>query len=113
MAIQTVTVEIKGSAEIIEFEDDMPFGVFEKIIRKSAQSNTENLLDNVQQYRVEIMLNSIKKAPFEVTKEGIDSVGYKTITEIGNKILEYYPLGDYLNQMMKPFNDSPISTPSS
>ena len=50
---------------------------------------------------MEIMLNSIKKAPFEVTKEGIDSVGYKTVTEIGNKILEYYPLGDYLNQMMK------------
>ena len=111
MAIQTITVEIKGVAEVIEFEDDMPFGVFEKIIKKSANiQNEENLLDNVQQYRMEIMLNSIKKAPFNITKEGIDSVGYKTVTEIGNKILEYYPLGDYLNQMMKPFNDSPTQT---
>ena len=110
MVIQTITVEIKGASEIIEFEDDMPFGVFEKIIKKSANiQNEENLLDNVQQYRMEIMLNSIKKAPFEITKGGIDGVGYKTVTEIGNKILEYYPLGEYLSQMMEPFNDSPTS----
>ena len=60
MAIQTITVEIKGVSEVIEFEDDMPFGVFEKIIKKSANiQNEENLLDNVQQNRMEIMLNSI------------------------------------------------------
>ena len=111
MAIQTITVEIKGVSEVIEFEDDMPFGVFEKIIKKSANiKDEENLLDNVQQYRMEIMLNAIKKAPFEITKAGIDGVGYKTVTEIGNKILEFYPLGEYFNQMMKPFNDSPIAT---
>tara|TARA_R100000963_G_C4644767_1_gene108713 strand:+ start:3180 stop:3524 length:345 start_codon:yes stop_codon:yes gene_type:complete len=107
MTIQTFDIEIKGKLETIEFEDDMPFGKFEQIIKKCANVSEESkLLDNVQQYRKEIVLNSLIKAPFDISLKGIETVGYKTITEIGNKILESYPLGDYLSQMMKPFEDS-------
>ena len=84
----------------------MPFGKFEQIIKKCANvKDEENLLDNVQSYRREIILNSIKTAPFEISVKGIEKVGYKTITEIGNKILESYPLGEYLSEMMKPFEN--------
>tara|TARA_B100000029_G_scaffold486137_1_gene540196 strand:+ start:467 stop:805 length:339 start_codon:yes stop_codon:yes gene_type:complete len=107
MAIQSFEIDINGKVETIEFEDDMPFGKFEAIIMKTANvSNEDNLLDNVQKYRKEIMLNSLKKAPFPITIDGLNEVGYKVITEIGNKVLEAYPLGEYLNQMMSPFNDS-------
>jgi hypothetical protein len=106
MAIQSFEIDINGTIETIEFEDDMPFGKFEQIIMKTANIQDDNLLDNVQKYRKEIMLNSIKKAPFPITVDGLNEVGYKVITEIGNKILDAYPLGEYLNQMMSPFNDS-------
>ena len=104
MALQTFRVKINGVSETIEYEDDMPFGKFEQIIKRCANvEKEERLLDNVQQYRKEIILNSLTKAPFDITEKGIESIGYKIITEIGNKILEAYPLGDYLNEMMKPF----------
>jgi len=104
MTIQTFDIDIKGVTETIEFEDDMPFGKFEQIIKRCANvEKEEKLLENVQQYRKEVILNSLVKAPFEISAKGIETVGYKVITEIGNKILESYPLGEYLNEMMKPF----------
>ena len=114
MTIQTFDIEIKGVLETIEYEDDMPFGKFEQIIKKCANVDEEaKLLDNVQQYRKEIVLNSLVKAPFDISLKGIETVSYTTITEIGNRILESYPLGDYLSQMMKPFEDSMPETKQS
>ena len=107
MTIQTFEIDIKGVTETIEYEDDMPFGKFEQIIKKCANvEKEEKLLENIQEYRKEILLNSITKAPFEISLKGIETIGYKVITEIGNKILESYPLGDYLSEMMKPFETS-------
>ena len=106
MTIQSFSVKIKGTIETIEYEDDMEFGKFEQIIKKCADvDNEKKLLDNVQTYRKEIILNSLVKAPFDISLKGIETVGYKTITEIGNKILESYPLGEYLSEMMKPFEN--------
>tara|TARA_R110002020_G_scaffold319440_3_gene535337 strand:+ start:1317 stop:1655 length:339 start_codon:yes stop_codon:yes gene_type:complete len=105
MVVKSFDIKINNKLETIKYEDDMPFGDFEHIISKAANMKDEsNLLENVQIYRREIMLKSIKEAPFALTKEGIDSVGFKTITEIGNIILEDYPLGEYLTQMMEPFS---------
>jgi len=108
MTVVSFTVKIDGKQETIEYEDDMPFGVFEKIIKKTADIDEakNNLLENVQDYRKEIMINALRKAPFEISEQGISKVGYKVVTQIGDKILESYPLGEYLNRMMKPFNDS-------
>ena len=107
MTIQTFEIDIKGVTETIEYEDDMPFGKFEQIIKKCANvEKEEKLLENIQEYRKEILLNSITKAPFEISLKGIETIGYKVITEIGNKLLESSPLGDYLSEMMKPFETS-------
>ena len=86
MTIQTFEIDIKGVTETIEYEDDMPFGKFEQIIKKCANvEKEEKLLENIQEYRKEILLNSITKAPFEISLKGIETIGYKVITEIGNK----------------------------
>ena len=107
MAIKTFTVNLKGIEETVEFEDDMEFGKFEQIIQKCSNfSEGSNPVDNVQNYRREIMLNAIKKAPFEISESGLNGLGYKTVSFIAEKILEAYPLGNYLNQMMKPFEES-------
>ena len=52
------------------------------------------------------MLNSLKKAPFEISEDGLNELGYKEVTSIAEKILASYPLGSYLSQMMKPFEES-------
>ena len=111
MAIQKFTIKYNGKDEEIEFEDDMPFGIFESIIKKTADmSDTSKMVDNIQDYRKEILLNALKKAPFDITEEGLNSFGYKTMLKIAEKVLEAYPLGDYLSQTMKPFEDSQIMT---
>ena len=107
MALQSFNIKFKGADHPVEFEDDMEFGKFEVIIQKCSNfSEGTNPVDNVQAYRKEIMLNSIKKAPFEISENGINGLGYKTVSLIAEKILEAYPLGSYLSQMMKPFEES-------
>ena len=107
MALQTFNITYKGVEAPIEFEDDMEFGKFEIIIQKCSNcSEGTNPVDNVQAYRKEIMLNAIKKAPCAISESGLNGLGYKTVGLIADKILEAYPLGNYLNRMMKPFEDS-------
>lgn len=104
MAIKTFQVEINGKEETIEYEDDMEFGKIEKIITRAANvSKDTSLLTNIQIYRKDIVMNAITKAPFDISSEGIDKVGYKTMQKITEEVLASYPLGDYLTSMMKPF----------
>ena len=107
MVLKKFSIQFKGAATEIEYEDDMPFGVFEDIIKKCSNFREgSNPVNNVQTYRREILLNTLKKAPFEISSEGLDALGYKEVTNIAEKILAAYPLGSYLSQMMKPFEES-------
>ena len=107
MVLKKFSIQYKGAATEIEYEDDMPFGVFEDIIKKCSNFREgSNPVNNVQTYRREILLNTLKKAPFEISTEGLDGLGYKEVTSIAEKILAAYPLGSYLSQMMKPFEES-------
>ena len=107
MVLKKFSIQYKGAATEIEYEDDMPFGVFEDIIKKCSNFREgSNPVNNVQTYRREILLNTLKKAPFEISSEGLDGLGYKEVTNIAEKILAAYPLGSYLSQMMKPFEES-------
>tara|TARA_B000000460_G_scaffold170272_1_gene121105 strand:- start:88 stop:426 length:339 start_codon:yes stop_codon:yes gene_type:complete len=107
MVLKKFSIQYKGAATEIEYEDDMPFGVFEDIIKKCSNFREgSNPVNNVQTYRREILLNTLKKAPFEISSEGLDGLGYKEVTSIAEKILAAYPLGSYLSQMMKPFEES-------
>ena len=107
MAIKSFNITYKGAQTPIEYEDDMPFGKFEEIIRKCSNFREgTNPVDNVQVYRKEILLGTITKAPFEISEEGLNSLGYKEVTIMADKILASYPLGSYLNQIMKPFEES-------
>ena len=107
MAIQKFNVDFKGIATEIEFEDDMAFGKFEEIIKKCSNfMEGSNPVNNVQTYRKEVLLNTLKKAPFEISEAGLNGLGYKEATAIAEKVLAAYPLGNYLNQMMKPFEES-------
>ena len=55
----------------------MPFGRFEEIIKKCSNFREgSNPVNNVQTYRIEIMLNTLKKAPFEISEDGLNALGY-------------------------------------
>ena len=107
MALKTFSIPFNGTPTDIEYEDDMPFGKFEEIIKKCSNFREgTNPVNNVQTYRKEILLNTLKKAPFEISEAGLNGLGYKEVTAIAEKVLKAYPLGSYLSQMMKPFEES-------
>ena len=107
MVLKTFSIQVKGVSQEIQYEDDMPFGTFEEIIKKCSNFREgTNPVDNVQNYRREILLGTLKKAPFEISEEGLNALGYKEVTAIAEKVLAAYPLGNYLSQMMKPFEES-------
>jgi hypothetical protein len=107
MAIKKFSIGFNGVPTEIEYEDDMAFGKFEEIIKKCSNFREgSNPVNNVQTYRKEVLLNTLKKAPFEISEAGLNGLGYKEATAIAEKVLAAYPLGNYLNQMMKPFEES-------
>ena len=56
MVLKKFSIQFKGAATEIEYEDDMPFGRFEEIIKKCSNfKEGSNPVNNVQTYRKEIM----------------------------------------------------------
>ena len=49
MVLKKFSIQFKGAATEIEYEDDMPFGVFEDIIKKCSNFREgSNPVNNVQ-----------------------------------------------------------------
>ena len=70
MVLKKFSIQFKGAATEIEYEDDMPFGRFEEIIKKCSNFREgSNTVNNVQTYRREILLTTLKKAPFVISAE--------------------------------------------
>ena len=67
MTVHKFTIDFNGKKEPVEYEDDMAFGTFEKIIRDCADMTDESkLVKNVQEYRKAILL-----AAFEPDDEAL------------------------------------------
>ena len=66
MAIQSFTINVKGKEEIIEFEDDPPFGEMQKIIKSCIDiSDVSHPQVNLQLYQQMILQTVVTKAPFD------------------------------------------------
>ena len=105
MTIKTFEIDWEGAKETIEYEDDITYGQLEAIL-----SNCIDLTDvskpkvNIPQYRFQIMLKVLKKAPFKVGDAvAIRNLKAKTANEIMKGVMKDYPLAKFLVDWVETF----------
>jgi hypothetical protein len=105
MTIKTFEIDWEGEKETIEYEDDITYGQLEAIL-----GNCIDLTDvskpkvNIPQYRFQIMLKVLKKAPFKVGDAvAIRNLKAKTANEIMREVMKDYPLAKFLVDWVETF----------
>ncbi len=95
----TFEIQYDGKPANIEFEDDIPYGKFSDILKKSVDLNgvlTGSIKIDIPVYISLILQNCITSAPFNPSQAELDKLGRKLYTKIVKEILSHYPLGDSL-----------------
>jgi len=121
VVLKTFTLEFNGAKEEITYEDDIPFGDMEVIIKKCVDlSDITKPKVNISEYRRRILSSVLRKAPFTHTDPiAVSKLPRKTAEKIITEVMKDYPLAGCLEGWMTSFlgstviNDSlPIPTPS-
>tara|TARA_R110000824_G_scaffold80999_4_gene203463 strand:- start:3065 stop:3436 length:372 start_codon:yes stop_codon:yes gene_type:complete len=110
MTIQTFEIDWEGAKEIIEYEDDITYGQLESILSNCIDlSDVSKPKVNIPQYRFQILMKVLKKAPFKVGDAvAIRNLKAKTATIIMKGVMKDYPLAKFLGDWVETFTGSPI-----
>jgi hypothetical protein len=110
MTIQTFEIDWEGAKETIEYEDDITYGQLESILSNCIDlSDVSKPKVNIPQYRFQILMKVLKKAPFKVGDAvAIRNLKAKTANEIMKGVMKDYPLAKFLGDWVETFTGSPI-----
>ena len=105
MAIKTFNVDIEGTSQTIEYEDDITFGELENILNKCLDlSDVQKPKVNIPLYRQLILTTVIKKAPFDIGDlSAIRNLKASTAKKIMEEVMKDYPLSKYLEEWVETF----------
>ena len=105
MAIKTFNVDIEGTSQTIEYEDDITFGELENILNKCLDlSDVQKPKVNIPLYRQLILTTVIKKAPFDIGDlSAIRNLKASTAKKIMEEVMKDYPLAKYLEEWVVTF----------
>ena len=105
MAIKTFNVDIEGTSQTIEYEDDITFGELENILNKCLDlSDVQKPKVNIPLYRQLILTTVIKKAPFDIGDlSEIRNLKASTAKKIMEEVMKDYPLAKYLEEWVETF----------
>ena len=108
MTLIPVNIIYDGKPAVVEFEDSLTFGDTETLIGNSVDiSDVTKPKIDIQRYRINLLVLTIKKAPFKVgditTLKMTDS---KIIKSILKEIVKIHPLTTYIEDWMETFMSS-------
>ncbi len=114
MVLKTFTLEFNGAKEEITYEDDIPFGDMEVIIKKCVDlSDITKPKVNISEYRRRILSSVLRKAPFTHTDPiAVSKLPRKTAEKIIAEVMKDYPLAGCLEGWMTSFLGSTVMTDS-
>ena len=108
MTLIPVDIIYNGKPAVVEFEDSLTFGDTEMLIGNSVDiSDVTKPKIDIQRYRLNLLVLTIKKAPFKIgdvtTIKMQDSKIIKTILK---EIVKIHPLTTYIEDWMETFMSS-------
>jgi hypothetical protein len=112
MAIKSFEIDWNGSAETIEYEDDLTYGELDAILQNCIDlSDMQKPKVDIPKYRFQILLKVIKKAPFTVNDAvAIRNLKSKQANIIMKEVMKDFPLANFLGDWVESFTGSPNPT---
>jgi len=108
MTLIPIDITYNGKPAVVEFEDSLTFGDTETLIGNSVDiSDVTKPKIDIQRYRLNLLVLTIKKAPFktgDVTT--IKMTDSKVIKSILKEIVKIHPLTTYIEDWMETFMSS-------
>jgi len=102
LAIKSFEIDWDGIKEIIEYEDEIPFGDLEFVLKNSV--DTSNPLQpriNIGEYRIQILQKVLRKAPFNYKNVNeIQKTSFKKMTKVIEGIMKDYAMANFLEDWM-------------
>ena len=108
MTLIPIDITYNGKPAVVEFEDSLTFGDTEMLIGNSVDiSDVTKPKIDIQRYRLNLLVLTIKKAPFktgDVTT--IKMTDSRVIKSILKEIVKIHPLTTYIEDWMETFMSS-------
>ena len=108
MTLIPINIIYDGKPAVVEFEDSLTFGDTETLIGNSVDiSDVTKPKIDIQRYRLNLLLLTIKKAPFKTGDiTTIKMTDSKIIKSILKEIVKIHPLTTYIEDWMETFMSS-------
>ena len=105
MTLIPVDIIYNGKPAVVEFEDSLTFGDTETLIGNSVDiSDVTKPKIDIQRYRINLLVLTIKKAPFAIgdatTIKMLDS---RVVKNMLREITKVHPLATYIEDWMETF----------
>jgi len=108
MTLIPIDITYNGKPAVVEFEDSLTFGDTEMLIGNSVDiSDVTKPKIDIQRYRLNLLVLTIKKAPFKIGDvTTIKMTDSKVIKSILKEIVKIHPLTTYIEDWMETFMSS-------
>jgi hypothetical protein len=108
MTLIPIDITYNGKPAVVEFEDSLTFGDTEMLIGNSVDiSDVTKPKIDIQRYRLNLLVLTIKKAPFKTGDiTTIKMTDSKVIKSILKEIVKVHPLTTYIEDWMETFMSS-------
>ncbi len=108
MTLIPIDITYNGKPAVVEFEDSLTFGDTETLIGNSVDiSDVTKPKIDIQRYRLNLLVLTIKKAPFKIGDvTTIKMTDSKVIKSILKEIVKVHPLTTYIEDWMETFMSS-------
>ena len=105
MVLQTFKITWEGKKELVEYEDDLTFGELEAILANAVDlSDVTKPRVNLPAYRQDILLKTLRKAPFKVGDVvTLRNLRSSVVNDVLRGVLKSFPLSKFLEQWMASF----------
>lgn len=112
MAIKSFYVCYKGKQEQVEYETELTFGETEAIINSSIDlTDIQKPKVKIGPFRMQILLKTLRKAPFPYKADiSIKAQPNNLINKILDRVMEDYPLVNFLGDWMTSFMGSEVES---
>jgi hypothetical protein len=115
MTLKQIKITFNDKEEVVEFEDSLTFGETESLISGSVDLSdlTKPKID-LSKYRINLLVLTIKKAPFATGNSSVlKTIDSKIVKIMLREITKVHPLATYIEDWMETFQSFEEETSSS
>ncbi len=112
MVLKSFMIDFNGKQEEVSYETELTFGETEQIINQSIDlTDIQHPKVKIGPFRINILMKALRKAPFSFLADiSVKAQPNSVINAILDKVMEDYPLVNFLGDWMTSFMGSEVES---